>query len=250
MAVVLKAVIFDYGGTLVRMKKPWDQVRPRVVTAAYRALKQAGLKITFEQYSTLNDEVFQRIGELEDKENRDIPDLMTYQKIVDRLFPSSSSMWRRKVAAKANDAAWASPTMCLAPRRGTRPTLRRLRALGLRMAVLSNHHNPHALLRHLSELGIDTYFSRIVISADTGLRKPDPRFFELCLERMRVRPAEAVLVGDSVEYDIEGAKKAGLWTILITEELQAGQKRPGAAGPDFVANDILEVPRIVSSTIP
>lgn len=247
--MVVKAVIFDYGGTLVRMKKPWDQVRPKVVTAAYRTLKQAGLKMAFEQYSTLNDAVFQRIGELEDKEERDIPDLVTYQEIVDALFPSRSKMWRRRAAARANDAAWASPTMCLALRRGTRPTLRRLRALGLRMAVLSNHHNPRALLEHLKELGIDSYFSKVVVSADSGLRKPDPQFFETCLEQMRVRPAEAVLVGDSIEYDIDGAKKAGIRTILVTEEPQAGQKRPGTVSPDFVINDILEVPRIVSSII-
>jgi HAD superfamily hydrolase (TIGR01509 family) len=247
--MVVKAVIFDYGGTLVQMKKPWDQVKPKVVSAAYRVLRQAGLKLTFEQYRPINDTVFQRISELEDKENRDIPDLIAYQEIVGRLFPLRSKMWRREVAARANDASWASPTMCLGLRRGVKPTLKKLRALGLKMAVLSNHHNPHALLEHLNELGIDSYFSKVVISAETGLRKPDPRFFEICFKRMRVRPGEAVLVGDSLKYDIEGAKKAGLRTILVTEEPLPDRKGPSMASPDFVISDILEVPGIISSII-
>jgi putative hydrolase of the HAD superfamily len=247
--VVVKAVIFDYGGTLVQMKKPWEEVKPKVVLAAYTALKQAGLKLPFEQYQRFNDLVFQRCKELEDKENRDIPDLVAYQEIVDTLFPSCTKAWRRRAAARANSAAWASPTMCLRLRRGTKPALRKLRTLKLKMTVLSNHHNPQALIEHLNELGIASYFSEVVVSASTGLRKPDPRFFEMCLRRTRVHPDQAVLVGDSLEYDIKGAKEAGIRTILLCVELPYDRLSPRRINPDFVTHDLLEVPRIVSSII-
>jgi putative hydrolase of the HAD superfamily len=40
--------------------------------------------------------------------------------------------------------------------------------------------------------------------------KPDPRIFEIALARAGVGPAEAVMVGDSWENDIQGARAAGV----------------------------------------
>ena len=82
-----------------------------------------------------------------------------------------------------------------------------LERLGLRLAVVSNWDV--ALHEYLEELGLAGHFATVVTSAEAGAPKPDPRIFELALERLGVRPERALHVGDS-EADEEGARAAGM----------------------------------------
>jgi HAD superfamily hydrolase (TIGR01509 family) len=82
-----------------------------------------------------------------------------------------------------------------------------LEQLGLELAVVSNWDV--ALHEYLEELGLADHFATVVTSAEAGAPKPDPRIFELALERLRVRPERALHVGDS-PADEEGARAAGM----------------------------------------
>jgi putative hydrolase of the HAD superfamily len=79
--------------------------------------------------------------------------------------------------------------------------------LGLRLAVVSNWDV--ALHEYLEELALADHFVTVVTSAEAGAPKPDPRIFELALERLRARPERALHCGDS-EADEEGARAAGM----------------------------------------
>ena len=82
-----------------------------------------------------------------------------------------------------------------------------LERLGLRLAVVSNWDV--ALAEHLGRLGLADRFATIVTSAEAGAPKPDPRIFELALERLGVSASRALHVGDA-EADEEGARAAGM----------------------------------------
>src|SRR5262245_17048537 len=56
--------------------------------------------------------------------------------------------------------------------------------------------------------------------------KPEPPLFELALKRMAVTEAEAVMVGDSVDSDVRGARRVGITTVLFAPQ----------GGPDGVAH--------------
>ena len=245
--VTVRAVLFDYGGTLVREREPWKEAKPRAVYSAYEVLRRAGLKLAFEEYIEVNDTAFKKTTMLELKESRDIPDVITYKDIVDSLFQSQTEAWRRKAAIQAEVAFWATATKNFALRRGARPMLKRLKVMKLRMAVLSNHRYPMAEVEHLNRLRIAPYFSRIMISAQVGLRKPDPRFFRKCLSSVRVSPDEAVFVGDSPAYDVQGAKRAGMHSILFAGDGSSGWNESADIEPDFIVHDLAEVPNVVSS---
>ena len=91
---------------------------------------------------------------------------------------------------------------------GVRETLRRLRARGLALAVVSNwDYGLHAQLRLA---GLAPYFDTVVTSAEAGARKPDPRPLRVALERLGVAPGRAVHVGDHAPHDEVGAKAAGM----------------------------------------
>ena len=67
-------------------------------------------------------------------------------------------------------------------------------------------------LRNSNILG---YFDQIINSEMAGVKKPDPIIFHLALERTRVQPQNAVMVGDNLEADILGARAVGFHTIHL-----------------------------------
>lgn len=91
--------------------------------------------------------------------------------------------------------------------------LRELRARGLKVGVISNWDTR---LKGISDgLGLTALVDFLVISAEAGVRKPDPRIFRMALDRAGVLPEEAVHVGDLPEEDAEGARRAWVRPVLI-----------------------------------
>ena len=67
----------------------------------------------------------------------------------------------------------------------------------------------------LKEFGLDVFFKDIVESAEVGIRKPDPRIFEMGVQRLGLRPDEVVVVGDSFRKDVVPAKEAGCHAVWL-----------------------------------
>jgi putative hydrolase of the HAD superfamily len=88
-----------------------------------------------------------------------------------------------------------------------RESLRQLERQGLALAVVANFDL--TLHERLEQLGLASAFAAIVTPADAGVGKPDPRIFELALERLRVSPTRALHIGDG-RRDEEGARAAGM----------------------------------------
>jgi len=245
---LIRAVLFDYGGTLVRPKKPWEETSAEPLRSVYTLLHGYDPKISFQAFLELDESIFQKYSKLEADENRDIPDIVKYEEIVDRLFPNRSRAWRERVARKANRVWWDTLTPNWVIRKNARKTLAELRSMKLQLAIVSDHHNHDALTRHLSRLGISSNFSHVFSSTQMGVRKPDRRIFARCLSLMKIRRQEAIFVGDSLEYDVEGGRRASIRTILIVDETPDNQGYQDAGTmADFTIHDLREIPRIVSS---
>jgi HAD superfamily hydrolase (TIGR01509 family)/HAD superfamily hydrolase (TIGR01549 family) len=93
------------------------------------------------------------------------------------------------------------------------PTLEGLQALGMPMGVLSNF-GMH-LYDLLQRFDLLESFDFVVVSAQVGLAKPDPRIFDLVVDEAGTRRERLLYVGDHVGDDIEGARGAGLDAVLI-----------------------------------
>lgn len=117
------------------------------------------------------------------------------------------------------------------------PTLRALRSRGLVVGVISNFEE--WLERLLEALGVIAYFGVRVISGVEGVEKPDPRIFELALERAGVPATEAVYVGDNPFFDVEPAASIGIHAILLDRR----ERHPDHAGPRIAS--LAELPAIV-----
>ena len=85
--------------------------------------------------------------------------------------------------------------------------LRALRGAGLALACVTNWDI--GFEEHLERLGLDSFFTTVVTSAEAGAPKPAPAVFALALERLGVGPERALHIGDG-GADREGAAAAGL----------------------------------------
>jgi HAD superfamily hydrolase (TIGR01549 family) len=94
------------------------------------------------------------------------------------------------------------------------PVLDELRAAGLKIAVVSNGIRDLKLFVTHHRLDVDA----IVDSRSHGRVKPHPTIFQAALDALDVRADSAVMVGDSLEEDIEGARALGMRAILIDRE--------------------------------
>lgn len=72
--------------------------------------------------------------------------------------------------------------------------------------------------------GLDKLLDEIFISEDIGFEKPDKRFFEPVIDKLReygIEKNECVIVGDSDSSDIQGGINAGIRTVHYTDELKS-----------------------------
>lgn len=108
-------------------------------------------------------------------------------------------------------------------------TLRGLHARGLRLGLISNSHR--CLSSFQTHFLLDGLVSVAVSSSEFGLMKPDPRIFQEALMQMAVPAHRAVMVGDSVAHDIEGARQVGMRGVLID---RAARTSPDDAEVDVI----------------
>jgi len=238
---MIKAVVFDYGGTLVHSAKPWNEVRPRALLSAYHYLKRHGLKLSYQEYLAANEGLFGRYAEREASEQRDIPDRVKYLDLVGRLYPSIDKTKKLALATGANNSFWHVANGNFELRDDAKKCLDQLESMGIKLGLISNHHDGSALMRSMRPYRIMHRFNPIVISEKVRVRKPDPAIFRLCLSAMEVKPKQAIYVGDVPEFDVAGAKATGMYSILI------GNKGGGGPKPDFAVKGMDEIPQIVAN---
>lgn len=214
------AVSFDVGGTLLHMDPPPEviftdlcrevgvDVTPEAVAGAYQRAEpwfgaHSELYVTSPEQFWLrgNRVLLEALGVTEDLDRR--------AEIITAEFPERQGDWR------------AYPEVP--------ETLEALRRRGLRLGVVSNW-DPG--LEHLLErLELRAAFSVVLGSADVGVAKPDPRIFRLATSALGVVPEQTLHVGDLYDYDIVGARAAGLIPVLLDRRELA---RGGIFVPDHV----------------
>jgi putative hydrolase of the HAD superfamily len=120
------------------------------------------------------------------------------------LFDDSARLWRRAVP-------------------GANEGLHALLAAGVRLGVVSNAEGTcEARLAELAVCqvgaGRGAPVEIVIDSHVVGVEKPDPAIFGFALRAMDLDPARCLYVGDSVRFDVAGARAAGLSPVLVTPE--------------------------------
>lgn len=121
-----------------------------------------------------------------------------------------------------------------------RRCLAAVRAAGYVVGIAGNQ--THEAGTMLLELGLP--HDVLVVSAWLGTEKPDPRFFALLAERVRMPPAQILYVGDRIDNDLRPARSIGMRTALVRRGPWATilADHPEAADADLRLSSLAELP--------
>jgi putative hydrolase of the HAD superfamily len=230
---VLKAVLFDWGDTLMRWT--WD---PELLVAGHRAglaaIGRDGPELT-ERFEEAYLPLLFRPGAVEEVE---YPELV---RSLLRDFDVEADDEELGRFLEAEHRVWDAQHELAAT---THALLEALRGDGLRLAIVSNAFDPPALLHgDLARLGIAERVDTAVFSSEVGRRKPDPAPFRAALDRLGVEPHEALHVGDRLYEDVRGAAQLGIGTVQAL--WFRADEHPEGGDPDFRAFTQMDVLNIV-----
>lgn len=90
--------------------------------------------------------------------------------------------------------------------------------------------------------GLASFFKYIAISGEHNIGKPQAGIFEIVCHKLDVTPEETVMIGNSLERDIQGAKNAGITSIWIQVP---GAEEPADIEPDFTIKGLIELPELL-----
>ncbi len=204
MAQAIQAVLLDALGTLVHFEPPAPHLR--VVLR-----ERHGIEVSeAASEAAIREEIaFYRAHLHEGRDAESLADLR--RRSAEAMRPALGVSAPPGVLTDALLAALRFHAYPDAP-----PALRALRALGLRIVVVSNWD--HSLHERLVETGLAALVDGAVASAEIGSAKPDRAIFERALELAGVPAGAALHAGDSPVADAAGALQAGLRAILVARD--------------------------------
>lgn len=206
-----KAILFDLGGTLV-----YDEGGKELVKKAYenvaKYLRVVGYDVTVNELVRTYLEVYDELKERSIDEFAELDMLYIYWKALKRLgvvptLPLVRGCIEAYYIVRASRVKFFPEV---------KSVLKRLKGLGLKMAVVSNANIGFDYV--IESLNLKEYFDVLIASYRVTRKKPHPLIFAKALEFLGVRSKEAIMVGDSLGTDILGAKKFGLKAIWIVRK--------------------------------
>lgn len=243
--MAVQGVIFDLGGTLMYLDGEWEEVGARNVTHMLAFLRAEGLELEAGAFCREFRHQRQRAYEIARTTRVEYPVRRSLRKTLTELGYSDLDGRLLAEGVKAlfryEEARWRTFPDTLS-------TLQALQGAGYRLGMVSNASDNEFIQRMLRALGLEPYLHPALNSAGVGIRKPDPRIFHLVLEEWGLEPAEAVMVGDTLEYDILGAQLAGMRAILaLMDENPANGELRGRVIPDAIIEALAHLPPLLAA---
>lgn len=193
-----RAVLFDFGGTLDADGLAWKD-------RFLRLYLDEGFELTPDRFDPL-------FHAADDALVGAIPATLPFEDTVSMLADGVTRALRPGDRALASRIAGRFVTDALAQIRRNTPLLAHL-CNRYRLGIVSNFYGN--LLTVCNNTGIRSFFSVIVDSTQVGLTKPDPRIFRRAVDELKVTPAAATFVGDSLARDMAGARAAGMGHVWL-----------------------------------
>ncbi|HEY3544095.1 MAG TPA: HAD family hydrolase [Gaiellaceae bacterium] len=198
---MIRAVLFDVDFTLAR---PGPELMPE---GYVRCGARFGLELAAERYEAARDEAFVDLQHHPELDHDEEVWVAFTERIV--LGMGGSAPAAHEVAVELT-SRWAQHAN-FELYDDTLPTLQRLRERGVKIGLVSNSARDVREFALHHGLEIDAGIS----SFHHGKTKPHASIFCAVLELLDVEPPEALMVGDSVDADIEGALAIGMHAVLL-----------------------------------
>lgn len=230
---MVRGVIFDVGGTLVRSHG--DAFEAACARAAAEVFRSHGFRGDAGALQRDLTEL-RRVSPKEGSNHRQIhTTAWALHEIARRYRFSTDAAFLRRA-----EEAFVTPEA-----HGWRPLpgIKVLRELHgrVKLGVVSNTRSHLLVEKTLGHLGVRALFDPVVTSAGCGWRKPSPRIFRKVLDVWGLPAEHVVMIGDSPTKDVAGARALGMRTVWLTFGLS------GSADADAEAATPSELPGILTA---
>ena len=243
---LIQGIIFDLGSTLIRFEGEWPEVFARAHQTLASELQAGGLALDSPAFVARYREFMQSY--YAQRESEFVEYTAAYL-LRETLVEFGIQSVPDGIVDKALAAMYAVSEKCWHPMPGVHETLSHLAADGYRLGLVSNAADEGNVHRLIDRADIRGYFDPILVSAALGIRKPNPRIFELVLEQWGLARSQAVVVGDTLGADILGARNAGMRSIWVTMQADSPANRAHASTivPDVAAGSLEDLPAVIRS---
>ena len=234
----VKALVFDLYGTLVNIRT--DEQDPTLYSELSKFLSYSHVNISPEE---LKEEYLKGVRRSLSAGKEQYPEVD-----VRSIFTGIVGA-RREGRAEPRTALIAARLFRSLSRKNFEPfpgiygMLERLREQ-FPMALLSDAQRCFTE-PEINQLKLGWLFAHIFMSSDYGFRKPDPKYFRMAIDALKLAPEETLYVGDNAFRDLWGAKKAGMRMALVRSEVREydGMK------PDIYLDEIASLEQAIADML-
>ena len=192
---MIKAVIFDLGGTVVDWS---DDITWRYIAGRFH-LDYSYTKKRLDHFVTLRE-----MNSIEEKRMWEIFFRSVHISLPKDYKVLMSHKFEKN--AKLNN--------------GVIKLIKQLKNKGYRIGLISNIESSHE--RTIRKRGLLKYFGVVVLSNKVKVRKPNKKIYKIALEKIKVKPEEAIFI-DNLKENVIGARKAGMKSIWFKNAKQLGK---------------------------
>ena len=209
---MIRGIFFDLYGTLFLygdMKQAWTVW----FNTFYSCMQGIGLSLSAEEFSAACDRFFGR-----DEPEKIDPEMSLFEnRILEFVHDYKLSVSKDEIKQIAEIVvnSW-QDFIDIDP--NTKIVLEELKRNYI-VGLVSNFDHPPHVRKCLKEQKLDSLFDTIVVSAEVGIKKPDPRIFDRALQETRIKSSEVIYVGDTSD-DMTAAEAAGMKSVLIQRHIR------------------------------
>lgn len=234
MTSALRHILFDLGGTLMHSRDDWAAIIQHADEALSQKLNEYNIKLETKIFRTR----LHRYYEQRDQDFRETTYHFVLRELLEELGYAEVD---ESIIRSALDAMYAVTQTNWVLEEDTIPTIQKLKSKNYRLGIFSNAGDDKDVQQLIESFGIRLYFDFVLTSAACYYRKPHPRAFEMALAQWSISSDDAIMIGDSLEADIQGAKHLNMQTIWLTRRAQFKQDDVQRIQPDFSLQSLNEL---------
>ena len=100
--------------------------------------------------------------------------------------------------------------------------------------------------RKIARFEIADLFDAILVEGELGFGKPDERVYRRALSALDVKPADAWMVGDNLEWDVAAPQKLGMSGVWV-DARGRGLPNDSAVKPDYIVRSLADLRSLIDS---
>jgi putative hydrolase of the HAD superfamily len=240
MKKAIRGVIFDLGSTLIRFDGDWPILLQKSLDLLVDQLQKDGLDFDRSDFRS----AFQRALETYDHQRQSNQlERSTASLLQETLSTLGCEELSPDILGRGLMRFYSVSETHWRPMPALHSVLDELQDEGRMLGMISNAGDVENVWRLIDKVKIRDYFDPILISAAIGIRKPDPRPFELVLEQWQIDPDSVVMIGDRLEADILGAQSAGIHQIWLKPEAEGSAETQII--PEKVTRKLVKIPGLI-----